>query len=243
MPKLLLSKRAKYVVVDSNSDFHCKEGVISAKELKKARVGQRVSTHLGAQFSVAKPSLLDLFEKMRRVPQVMLPKDLALILAYTGARPGSLVVDAGTGSGFAAIFLAHYLKPCRVVTYEKELKFVEVAEHNVRLAGLQRYIQIKHEDIKKGIGEREVDLITLDMAGAEEVVEHAFNALRTGGWLVVYSPIVEQVIEVRKRIDKLEFCEVKTVEGLVREWQHEYYTRPKSIGLLHTGWLTFARKC
>jgi len=171
-----------------------------------------------------------------------MPKDAALILAYTGIEQGSLVVDAGTGSGFLAIFIANYIKPGRVVTYENNKKFIKVAKENIKDSGLSKFIKLKQKDITKGIDEKDVDLITLDLKDAEKVIVHAYKALKPGGWLVVYSPYIEQVISVFREIEKLNFTQVKIVENVVREWQVEKYTRPKTFGLFHTGFLTFARK-
>ena len=80
------------------------------------------------------------------------------------------------------------------------------------------------------------------MKNAEKVIKHAYKALKAGGYLVVYSPYIEQVISVLKKIQKFNFCEIKTLENIVREWQFEKYTRPKTLGIMHTGFLTFARK-
>ena len=172
----------------------------------------------------------------------MLPKDIALIIAYTGVSSGSLVVDAGCGSGYTAIFLANYIKPGKVVTYEKNKRFAKVARENIKASGLSKFIKLKEKDITKGIDEKNVDLITLDLKNAEKVIKHAYKALKAGGYLVVYSPYIEQVISVSKRIQKFNFCEIKTLENIVREWQFEKYTRPKTLGIMHTGFLTFARK-
>ena len=80
------------------------------------------------------------------------------------------------------------------------------------------------------------------MKGSEKVVKMSFDALKTDGWLVVYSPYIEQVISVREEIEKLNFKEIKTVENIVREWRVGRHTLPEVSGLMHTGWLTFARK-
>jgi tRNA A58 N-methylase Trm61 len=38
------------------------------------------------------------------------------------------------------------------------------------------------------------------------------------------------------------FENVKIVENIVREWQYEKTLRPKTKGLIHTGFITIARK-
>ncbi|MEM5790883.1 MAG: tRNA (adenine-N1)-methyltransferase [Candidatus Aenigmatarchaeota archaeon] len=240
---LLISKESSYLVEVSSRKINTKDGIFDLGLLKEKNFGDRIKTHLGKEFTIAKPNIIDILEKkIKRLPQIVMPKDAALIFAYTGIEKGSLVVDAGTGSGFLAIFIANYIKPGKVITYEKNKKFVKVAKENIKSSGLFKFIKLKEKDITKGIDERNVDLITLDLKDAEKVIEHAYKALKPGGWLVIYSPYIEQVISVFREIEKRNFSNLKIVENVVREWQIEKYTRPKSFGLMHTGFLTFARK-
>lgn len=156
--------------------------------------------------------------------------------------PGSLVVDAGTGTGYLSIFLANYLKPGKVVTYEKDGIFAKSAKQNIKSSGLEKFIKLKQKNILRGIDEKNVDLVTLDMQYAEKVVKHAYAALKYGGWIVVYSPYVEQVKAVVNEIKRKGFSEVKTVENIVRLWDVREHTLPQRSGIMHTGFITFARK-
>ncbi|MEK6910004.1 MAG: tRNA (adenine-N1)-methyltransferase [Candidatus Aenigmatarchaeota archaeon] len=238
---LLLSKDESHLVTASNKKFNVKSGVIDLSKLVGKNYGTKIKTHLGKEFYAVKPILLDLFGKLTRTAQVILPKDISLILGYTGISADSLAVDAGTGTGYLAIFLANYLSKGKVVTYEKDKRFVKTAEGNIKLSGLKN-LKLKQKDISKGIDERNVDLITLDLQHPERVVKKAYDSLKVGGWLVVYSPTMEEVIKVARMVRKVEFSEIKTIENIVREWQTERTIRPKTMGLMHTGWLTFARK-
>jgi tRNA (adenine57-N1/adenine58-N1)-methyltransferase len=188
-----------------------------------------------------KINLLDILKKLKRLPQIVTPKDASLILGYTGVSPDSLIVDAGAGSGFLCIFLAYYCRKGKVITYEKRSDFAKLVRKNVKLSGLKN-IAVKERDILEGIREKKVDLVTLDMKGVENVIENAFQVLKPGGWLVIYSPYIEQVISVREKMESLDFTQIKTVENIVREWRVGRHTLPEVSGVIHTGWLTFARK-
>ena len=187
-------------------------------------------------------NILDVLGRLQRGPQIITPKDMAAILSCTGAGPGDRVVDAGTGSGFLAIFLANYVRPGKVVTYENDRRFVELARKNIKKSGLEEFIKLKSRDVTRGVAERNVDLVTLDMKNSHKVVKLAYNALKLGGWIAVYSPTAESLRAAAREIRKSGFCEIKTVESIAREWQTERTTRPKTMGLMHTGFLTFARK-
>ncbi len=181
-------------------------------------------------------------KKLKRGPQIITPKDSSLILAYTEVEPGSKVVDAGTGSGFLAIFLAKYLKPGKVYTYEKDKRFVKIAQSNIKTSGLSKHITLRKADITKGIKERRVDLVTLDLKDAKKVIKHAHAALKSDGQIVVYSPTIEHLMGILGELKKKDFTRIKTVENIVREWKVDYTTRPKTMGIMHTGFLTFAKK-
>lgn len=181
-------------------------------------------------------------KKLKRGPQIITPKDASLILAYTGIEPGSKIVDAGAGSGFLAIFLATYIRPGKVYTYENDERFIGLVKENIDVSGLSKFIRLRKADVTKGIKEKNVDLITLDLKDAKKVIKHARKALKAGGWVVVYSPTIEHLVGATKEIKRGKFSEIKTVENIVREWKVDRTTRPKTMGLMHTGFLTFAKR-
>lgn len=237
---LILSKGESYLV-ESDKDFHTKDGVISVRELKRG-FGKKLKTHLGKEFYLVNPTLKDILEKrLVRTAQVMLPKDIALILGYTGISNDSLVIDAGTGTGYSSVFLANYISNGTIVTYENDERFVKVARKNIEFSGLTN-IKLRKADVTKGIKEKNVDLVVLDLQDADRTVNHAYNCLKYGGYLVVYSPTIDHLTKVLKTIRRKTFIDIKTVENIVREWQSERTLRPKTMGLMHTGFLTFARK-
>lgn len=240
---VLLLGPESYLVKAERKKLNTDKGTIDLSELKNKNYGDRIKSHTGTEFTIVKPNLIDILTKIaKRSPQVVTPKDASLILSYTGISPDSLIVDAGSGSGFLCIFLAYYCSKGKVVTYEKNPRFIKTVKENIKLAGLKNVI-VKEKDILKGIDEKNVDLITLDMKNAEGVIKNGYKALKPGSWLVVYSPHIEQVKGVIDEIKRFSFTEVNTVENIVREWKSEYnYTRPKTLGILHTGWITFGRK-
>ncbi len=59
----------------------------------------------------------------------MLPKDIGLVIAYTGMNHNDDVLDAGTGSGIAAIYFGGVAKT--VKTYEIRPEFSTLAMKNI----------------------------------------------------------------------------------------------------------------
>lgn len=238
---LLIGPRS--YLIKCSGKFECKYGKTDLDRLIGKRFGRQVSIGK-VKFTVVRPTVLDyLFKRAVRGPQVILPKDAAAIAAHTGAGRGWKVVDAGTGSGFLAMFLANL--GCEVTTYEKRKDFFEKARKNIRGSGLK--IRIVNKDVVKGIKERDVDLVTLDMKNPERAIPHAHKALKPGGWLAVFSMHAEEIREVIKAVKRPGFSEPKIVEVLERGWQVEIhgkksFSRPKTHMLAHTGFLTFCRR-
>jgi tRNA (adenine57-N1/adenine58-N1)-methyltransferase len=234
---LLLGKKKSYVVEPTL--FSCEFGTYDLKKTVGKRFGIKIK--IGKEiFTIVKPTIIDLLKKAKRGPQIILPKDLGVIISVTGCSPGWKIVDAGTGSGFLSMFLANL--GCKVYTYEKNKKFYEIAKRNVKRFGLKN-VNLKNADISKGIREKNVDMVTLDMKNPEKVIKHTFKVLKSGGWLAVYSMHIEEVKKVHKELLKYDFTNIKILENLHREWQSiKQFTRPKTYMLAHTGFLTFARK-
>lgn len=181
-----------------------------------------------------------IMRNLKRGPQVVLPKDFGMVAAFTGIGKKSTVVDAGTGSGFLAIALGNIAKS--VVTYEWREEFAKLAERNIKASGL-RNVKIKRKDVFKGISERDVDLVTLDLADSEKAIRYAKRALKDGGYAVGFLPNMEQVKEFVRELEKNKFSEVFTMECITREiLVREQGVRPENMGLMHTVYLTFGRK-
>ncbi len=183
-------------------------------------------------------NIIDFLKKAKRGPQVILPKDAALIISETGINKDWKVVDAGSGSGFLALILGNL--GCKVYTYEIREDFYKLAKENIKRSGLKN-IKIFNKDIIKGITQKKVDLVTLDMKNPEKAIKHAFSSLKQKGFLVVYSMHIEQVQDVLRELEKYKFS-VRVMENIQREWQTvKGFTRPKTH-LAHTGFLIIARK-
>jgi len=242
---ILIDERGrKYLVRAERRQLHTNLGAVDLGEAIGREPGARLKSHLGKEFILISPRITDYLQKMKRLPQIMLPKDAAQIVAYTGVGPGDLVVDAGAGSGALAIFLGNLVRPNgRVVSYEVREDFARVAEANIRMAGLGDIVAVKLKDIYEGIDERDVDLVTLDLSQPERALPHSEQALKMGGHLAVFSPCIEHIQRLYAEMPKYGFTNYRTIECLVREFEVKPgATRPKTRMIAHTGYLTFARR-
>jgi tRNA (adenine57-N1/adenine58-N1)-methyltransferase catalytic subunit len=240
--KILLSEEGrKFYLRNEKADFHTQFGFIRKDVLKKAKSGTTVKTNTGSKLTVIEASFIDNYEKIKRLPQIIPRKDIATIIATTGIGKGSIVVDAGTGSGALSLFLANMTK--KVTTYEIREDFAKIAEENIKELKLKN-ISIKQKSIYKGIDEKEVDLVCLDLPEPWEAIEPSTKALKPGGFIVSYSPTIPQVSDFIEAVKKNKsLIHIKTTETIEREWDFkDRVIRPKSQPIGHSGFLTFIRK-
>lgn len=183
----------------------------------------------------------EILKKCKRGPQVILPKDIGVILAYSGVGKNSVAVDAGAGSGWLAISLANVAK--KVTSYEWRPEFAELAEKNAKRAGVSDSLEIKRANVLDGISETEVDLITLDLADSDKAVAHAHAALRVGGMLFGYLPHIEQARRFFEACEAAGFEQPSMTECIMRDYLvRAAGVRPENTGLTHTAYLVFAKK-
>jgi tRNA (adenine57-N1/adenine58-N1)-methyltransferase len=180
------------------------------------------------------------YRKLKRGPQVILPKDIGMVLAYTGVGRDSRCLDAGTGSGWLAVALANVAK--EVVSYDVREEFISIAEKNKKMKGLEN-LNIKLGDVTAHIEETEMDLVTLDMPNSDLAVPNAAAALKDGGHIFGYMPHTEQVKKFVEAMELNGFTEINVFESIVRDMLvRREGVRPSTKGVWHTGYLVFGRK-
>jgi tRNA (adenine57-N1/adenine58-N1)-methyltransferase len=242
---LYLSQRKTYLVkVEAGKSFHTHKGFIKFDDLIGKDYGSCIPSSLGVEFIALKPLLRDFIMKSVRKTQITYPKDIALIVMFSGIGPGSHVVEAGTGTGALTTALAHYVKPDgRVYSYEIRGEFLTTAEKNLKRARLIDFVELKNKDVTIGIDESDIDSVILDLATPWLVVPHAYNALKPCGTIVSFSPTIDQVVKTAEALNENGFADMETVECLMRGMQTERgKTRPQTLMTGHTGYITFARK-
>src|SRR3989344_3147405 len=239
--KILLAKNGrKFYVRDASKDYHTQFGFIGKKDLAK-KEGSAVSSNTGEAFTILKPQFIDIYRRIKRDAQIISLKDIGIIIAETGINKSSRALDAGSGSGALACFLAHLVK--EMVTYEIRDDFIKIVEANKQFLNLKN-LKIRKKDIYAEMDDKNLDLIILDVPEPWKALDSAKKGLKPGGFLVSYFPYIPQTIDfVNAVIQGSDFAHLKTVEIIEREWQiEERRVRPKTKGIGHTGFLSFARK-
>ena len=213
--KILLTKTGyEFFVKDLNQDYHTKSGFIKKSDLKKTNT--LVKTNKGEEFFILEPNFTDKFKKIKRGPQIITPKDIETIIAETGINKNSVILDAGGGSGSLSCFLANLTK--KVYCYEIRKDFVKIIKENQKLLEIKN-LTIKNKDITKGITEKSLDLITLDLTEPWHIIKYAEKSLKPGAYLIAYLPTITQFTEfIEKRKSSKKIFYLKTLENLQRNW-------------------------
>jgi tRNA (adenine57-N1/adenine58-N1)-methyltransferase len=242
---LYVKQRKTYMIrVETGKSFHTHKGYVKLDDLIGQQYGSTVLSSLGFKFLILKPMLRDYIMKSARQTQITYPKDIALIVMFSGIGPGSRVVEAGTGTGALTMALAFYVRPKgKIFSYEMRESFLKVAEKNLRRSKLWNNVKLKNKDITRGIDESEVDSVILDLAAPWLVVPHAHDALKPSGTIVSFSPTVDQIVNTTEALNEHGYVDVETVECIMRGMQVERgRTRPQTLMTAHTGYITFARR-
>jgi tRNA (adenine57-N1/adenine58-N1)-methyltransferase catalytic subunit len=227
----------RFYVSDMDKDFHTQFGFIKKKDLKKKN--SAVKTNTGVEFLIFEPYFIDVYKKLKRHAQIIMLKDIGIIVAETGINRESIVVDAGSGSGALALFLANIAK--KVYTFDIDDRAIKVVKENIKLLDLKNVV-LKKADVYAEIPVKNADVIILDLKEPWNAINNVKSSLKAGGFLVLYTPQVTQIIDTLKTFGN-DFMHLKTVELIERDWEfRDKIARPKNIEIGHTGFLTFARK-
>jgi tRNA (adenine57-N1/adenine58-N1)-methyltransferase catalytic subunit len=237
-------KQRVYLIDTKNStDKYKGVGVFDPKDLVGKKYGSE--TTIGAKnFFLFPISIHDALTGLKRKAQIILAKDAGQIIVYCSITPGKKVLEAGIGSGSLTTVLALIVgETGQVISYDNREDFIEHAKKNLSTTKLLNRVITKHKDVTTGIEETDLDVVILDMPNPWDAIDHAWEALIPGGYLCTYSPLISQVEQSVKEIQKYPFTNVKTIETIEREMiVGPRGTRPSFDMLGHTGYLTFARK-
>lgn len=196
------------------------------------------------RYWVLPPSVQDKLQALKRKAQIILPRDAAHIIMNCAIESGQTVLEAGIGSGSLTIALATTIAPTgKVISYDNRTDFIDHAQKNLKTMGLEQYVVVRHKDITKGITEKNLDAVILDIPNPWDAVGFAWKALKAGGYFCSFSPLISQVEQTVRTLEQHLFIERKTLENIQREMiVSPRGTRPSFDMLGHTGYLTFARK-
>ena len=239
--EVIVQKPERHLVKDFSKDFHTQFGVIK-KEFFTEADGAKVK--IGNQeYNLLTPSFIDFYLGIERSAQIIPLKDVGRIVSETGINKESCIIDAGSGSGGMALFLAAIAK--EVKTYDIKEENIAIVRRNITYLGLKNITaEVKNIYESQNIQDKDMDVFTLDVPEPWKAVDTADKVLKIGGFLVCYSPCVPPLSDFLEEIKKRDnFNHLRTIEIIERDWEFDgRKIRPQSQQIGHSGFLCFVRK-
>ncbi|MFP4477716.1 MAG: tRNA (adenine-N1)-methyltransferase [Desulfatibacillaceae bacterium] len=199
----------------------------------------------GRQYWVLDCDIHDyVMEGLHRSTQIIYPKEAAYIIMRMDITPGARVGEAGTGSGALASAMSRAVGPeGRIYTYEENEDLKRTIRRNLRRHQDFTNVVIHEQSLADGIEERGLDAFVLDVRHPWEVLDHVYDALRTGGHLCILVPTTNQVSDVLRALSGPKFFITDVLEIMHRHYKvNAARLRPWDRMVAHTGYLVFARR-
>lgn len=139
-------------------------------------------------------------------------------------KPGSIVLESGTGSGSLTTSLARTIAPTgHVHTFEYHEERALDAAKEFEKNGLGKVITVEQRNIEElGFPENlhtKADAVFLDLPGPWKAIPSAAKCLKPDGVFCGFSPCIEQVQRTVEALNSEGFRAFNTVEILLREYE------------------------
>eukprot|EP00850_Spirogloea_muscicola_P019904 SM000202S05875 [mRNA] locus=s202:39817:45927:- [translate_table: standard] len=218
--------RMKSVRVAKGEQLQNRYGVFNHHDWIGIPYGSKVFAVRGAGFVyllAPTPELWTLVLPHRT--QILYAADIALVVTGLELRPGSLVLESGTGSGSLTTSLARAVAPSGAVhTFDFHEARATAARDEFEQNGLANVVTVGQRDIQgsgfpahfKGCA----DAAFLDLPGPWLVVPSVAACLRPDGRFCAFSPCIEQVQRTCEALAATNaFRDVRTFEVLLRTYE------------------------
>ena len=269
-----------FVSPNDISPVHLEEGKILQHRLGKfrhddmigKRFGQKVVSIDGQRHvSMLRPTPELWTRSLPHRTQILYLPDISFILRKLNIKPGSVVIESGTGSGsFSHSIFRSLLPNGHLYTFEFHPERAKLAVEEFEKHGMSSLVTVEHRDVvERGFGMVDLaDSVFLDLPATWEALKWAKEALKKdgSGRVCCFSPCIEQVLKNFETFRQLEFTDIEMFEVLSRDYEirsigsagsieapktkkakmdintnDSCITMPQAEAKGHTSYLTFAR--
>ncbi|CAE6349516.1 unnamed protein product [Rhizoctonia solani] len=214
------------IVVTPGKELNGRYGVYRHSDLVGVSYGSKISSRNGRGFIHAlrpTPELWTLALPHRT--QILYHADISYVTMWLGIKPGSVMIEAGTGSGSFSHSIARTIGPTgKLFSFEFHEQRANKAREEFARHGMDEFVMLQHRNVcKDGFGlQDEVDAVFLDLPAPWEAVASAKQALKKDriGRICCFSPCMEQVLRTVSALNELGFTGVT---------MHETLTKPHDI--------------
>jgi len=155
--------------------------------------------------------------------EILYSADISLIIHHLELRPGSIVLESGTGSGSLSTGIARTIYPSgHLFTYEFHRGRADAAIEDFKKNNLEKLITVRCGDVcTDGFFDFEndcADAIFLDLPCPWQAVPHAIKKLKPNCRICSFSPCIEQVQQLCGSLTDNGCLEITTWECLLRPY-------------------------
>lgn len=194
----------------------------------------------GLKYVVLDQSPLMFRHYAKRGPQIVDPKDAAVMTMYANIKDNSRIIESGTGSGFLTYMILNMVSENgKYLGIDQSRESINITKENVR-AALNRDVEILEMNFHDFDGRGEIfDAAILDLPDPWLSANNQKKYIKPGGRIVTYLPNYDQVEKAVSAYENNGFMHIETFEIIKREIiVREGATRPSSTGIMHTAFLS-----
>ena len=153
--------------------------------------------------------------------QILYTADISMVLLQLNLKPGSIVVESGTGSGSMSHAIMRTIAPTgHLYTFEFHEQRAKIAKEEFVRHGFGNIVTVAHKNVLlNGFGLSNVaDAVFLDLPSPWQAIAASKDALKTsGGHICSFSPCIEQVQQTCVVLEEHGFKDIRTMECLQRK--------------------------
>ncbi|EKM51636.1 uncharacterized protein PHACADRAFT_261888 [Phanerochaete carnosa HHB-10118-sp] len=223
------------LVVCAGKELNSRFGVYRHADLVGVPYGSKVGSRNGKGFvHVLRPTPELWTLALPHRTQILYLADIAFVTSWLDIRPGSRVIEAGTGSGSFSHSTARTIGPTgHLWSYEFHEARANKAREEFTRHGMDKVVTLTHRNVcKDGFTvEDMVDAVFLDLPAPWEAIQHAKKALRKERTtrICCFSPCMEQVLRTVSALNEAGFTEITMYETLLRPQQVDAPPAPPSV--------------
>ncbi|VDC05525.1 unnamed protein product [Peniophora sp. CBMAI 1063] len=209
-------------VVEPGKDLNNKFGYYRHSDLIGLPWGSKVGSRNGKGFiHILRPTPELWTLGLPHRTQILYLADISLIVSWLNIRPGSTVIEAGTGSGSFTHSIARTVGSSgKIYTYEFHEARATKAREEFERHGMSDAVTLTHRNVcKDGFTvENVADAVFLDLPAPWDAIEHAKKALRDDRTtrICCFSPCMEQVLRTVSSLNEAGFTDITMYETLLR---------------------------
>ncbi|CAF0749968.1 unnamed protein product [Brachionus calyciflorus] len=217
------------IKVKRGSNHHTKYGSFKHADLIGKKYGSRIQCTQGTVIVLqGSPEMWTISLPHRT--QIIYTPNISVITMQLDLKPGSIVIESGTGSASLSHALIRTIFPTgHLHTFEFHLQRSETARKEFKEHDVSDYVTVYHRDVcSDGFGKEDLaDAVFLDLPSPWKAIESAKTAIkREGGRICSFSPCIEQVQKTSLELARLGFVNIFTVESLRRVLSIKKYDLP-----------------